>query len=352
MSVEKLTSKIQNYQYMPGISSYGVDGKQGETGQSGNCIFYSNILFDSSDSSTYLNEIITQINNQYVLLRNSTTHINRKYQNGDYIILANGNLYELKNVESISDISNNTYKDFFTLKGHIVNDIDSSANISFSKNRGSLILTNGIDIGEGTEDINNEVLLNIIANEDVNGIVKFVNLVTKYDIENNAYLHIYYDINKAAILMDSNYPIVVNSPSLTVNSNDANSELNFDGYSSIVTYKNDISITQKYNFAKQIKYKILSSSTIYRLSLFWYNTKQLIQNYFSNAAICLTYTDINNIVRKFIFTLDEISTVNKSDYAINVSLNVSDLSGLQSLKNIISVSLIDRLEFFITKLQD
>jgi hypothetical protein len=35
-----ISKKIYNNEYAPGIATYGINGKQGESGENGNSIFY------------------------------------------------------------------------------------------------------------------------------------------------------------------------------------------------------------------------------------------------------------------------------------------------------------------------
>ena len=37
---EILSQKFNNYDYAPGIATYGIDGKTGDTGYDGNIIYY------------------------------------------------------------------------------------------------------------------------------------------------------------------------------------------------------------------------------------------------------------------------------------------------------------------------
>lgn len=361
MAVEKLTSKIQNYQYMPGISSYGVDGKKGEIGTSGNCVFFSNIIFDttSDENQELLQQILTKIKNQQLLLKNDSTTISRPYQNGDYIILSNGKIYEIANIEHINEITGKTFKDFFILKGKInnISDINNSINnseqseVTMSDN-GSLVFHHKLNIGEplSTDNDNSDYMLRITSDDESNGLVKFIRFLSKYDIENDAYLNFYYDINKDAFFMDSNHPVFFNTPSLTIK---GSSNSVYDDYSSVVTYDSDTSITQKYAQSKNIKYRYTLLSNRYINSVTLTYPTNVLQTYFSNASFCVTYTTNTNQIKKYIFTYDDLlNTKTMTGTQVTMSLKLADLTAssgyFDASTSRLTVSIIDRLEFFIS----
>lgn len=350
-NVDKLSSKIQNYQYMPGISSYGVDGKTGETGKSGNCVFYSNIIFDSINSTAAFETIINKLSNQEVLLKNNSTKISRPYQDGDYIILSNGNIYELNNTSELN-FDNKSYKDFFILRGKYFNDADDSS-VSFDENN-NYVFENGITIGidpskdassseqstsaeETSTPINDRYMCKIFSETDENGIDKFVKLTSKYNIENDAKLLMYYDTNKNAFFIDSNYPILLNSSALTVKYSD-NSRI-YDNYSQVVTYDlQQESLTKKYIEAKKLSYRI--TSTVNDIEITPFN---IIDEYFGRPDVffCVQGVDASNNMKRYIFSYNEIKASQGK-----ISFKMGE-GGNTLIKSKIIVSIIDSVEFII-----
>ena len=54
-----LSQKYNNYDYAPGIATYGIDGKTGQTGEDGNNIYFTD--YDIINSTSDLNEMLSKI---------------------------------------------------------------------------------------------------------------------------------------------------------------------------------------------------------------------------------------------------------------------------------------------------
>ena len=253
-----ISQKIHNYNYAPGIATYGVAGKTGEDGVSGNNIYYTDYYINNNDTTSHdLSGIAAQIVAGHLPLKNSTISISRPYANGDYFFDNFGTIFKLKNIDamkSTSEMSN--YQIYFDIVGTI--SIKDDGYVTYSGDR--LIINsstyNGFDIvsAEGlTDNINQNAVMNIISNTvDKNNRVQLLQLnsVDSNSLEDGTSL-VYYDAGDNAFHLESNIPIVIDAD-LKINNDNANKE--YDNYSTILTSHD--SITYFKSLCDKLTYKI------------------------------------------------------------------------------------------------
>ena len=81
--------------YAPGIATYGIDGKIGDTGIPGNSIFFTDY---NIKNPTDFKDLVNKITSRKVVLKTEDTVLNRQYINGDCFILRSGEIYRLKDI--------------------------------------------------------------------------------------------------------------------------------------------------------------------------------------------------------------------------------------------------------------
>lgn len=225
-----ISQKIHNYNYAPGIATYGVDGKTGDTGVSGNNIFYTNLNIKNVED---FNTIKERIKEKQLPLKNAQIQITRGYINGDYFFDNNGIIWKLKNKDEFGD----TYVSNFSVVGTI--NITDDDYVTYSDDR--LIINsstyNGFDIVSSNDvsaNINKNAALNIVSDSiDENNRVQLLQLnsINTNSIEDGT-TQIYYDNDDNAFHLNSNVPIVIDAD-VKINNDAVNKE--YDNYSTVLT---------------------------------------------------------------------------------------------------------------------
>ena len=275
MLKQLLDNNKDNFLYVPGIATYGIDGKTGETGDPGNCIFYSNYSIEDNGGETSesdLNLILKLISQNKTLIKYHTVELSRKYIDGDYIIFSSGDIYRLSNIALIDTSDTAPAKeDFFERVGKLSTQNDSSNYFAVnSTNRIALDSSySGLDLFyknanvselqekmQGTEGY----VLRIVNETDDTNKVFFVSMSSKYDTNESNYLNIYFDEADKAFHIDSNKDVLLNAKTLFVKT-DSNVN-SYDNYSSVMTWDNPVTEFIKIvkNFTYSIEGKTLSLS--------------------------------------------------------------------------------------------
>ena len=239
-----------NYDYAPGLPSYGLPGMQGNAGKNGNCIFYTgfNIYNGPNDDIRQFSDAIMQ-NKLPVYNYNINSSLNRKFQIGDYFFDSRGNIFKLIIDPTTYHFNLNItdYSDILELCGKINTDSDNTLLSKIDNNR--VNINNdyaGMDIiiNNTNYTIDNENLYNIRVMSDTadnNGIINFQRFtaITPDGINNN--MDILYDSTIDAFKIKSNKPIILDGD-ITVRN--TNKTLGVDptvyGYSRVVTSDNNI----------------------------------------------------------------------------------------------------------------
>lgn len=348
MAMETLSTKIRNYQYAPGIATYGVDGNTGLEGQKGTSIFFTNYNFTTEHND--LLQLIEKIRSSKSLIKNNNTTLDREYIEGDYILNNLADLYKIIDFENYASnyllVSNDknsiAYNLFFKYIGNLKfkNSDDAAFGISdnnrvYSKGN-SLVLST--DSSDNLED--NDFIFNIINNnENNNNEINFISLITKYQENNNDELQFYFDTKENSFHIKSASPIILDSSYIQVlSSNDDNDLL--DNYSPVSTKTSSINtVTGLYNICSKIKYNCINSTIQF---IFDDDVATQIFSSLNSFYIKLMYND-NNTLKTVIYdnpNLDDLLT-NKFFTLENVPTNI--------ISNLKFVSLISQIEIFIDK---
>lgn len=271
-----LSQKFNNYNYAPGIATYGIDGKTGQAGTDGNNIYFTdcNLLTDTDKDLKILAELIA---NNYLPVKGSTTQINRSYKNNDLFFDYNGIIYQLTNIDDLignKDIGG-IYSDYFNIAGKI-NIADVSNAFTWVGDRMILNTSTygGYDIAtinnpsSASNYINKDAVVNIISdNVNENSNIEMIKLqsIDDVDIEDGK-LSVYYKTTENAFYLDSNKPIVINGDVKLNNDNSTNNE--YDNFSTILT-SND-TVTYFKHICDKLRYNILYDSDVNRYKLVIY----------------------------------------------------------------------------------
>ena len=271
-----LSQKFNNYNYAPGIATYGIDGKTGQAGTDGNNIYFTdcNLLTDTDKDLKILAELIA---NNYLPVKGSTTQINRSYKNNDLFFDYNGIIYQLTNIDDLignKDIGG-VYSDYFNIAGKI-NIADVSNIFEWVGDR--MVLNSSTYSGYDVVTINNpsnaenyinkDAVVNIISdNVNENSNIEMIKLQSIDDVDiEDGNLSVYYKTTENAFYLDSNKPIVINGDVKLNNDNNTNNE--YDNFSTILT-SND-TVTYFKHICDKLRYNVLYDSEVNRYKLIIY----------------------------------------------------------------------------------
>ena len=265
-----ISQKFNNYNYAPGIATYGIDGKTGITGNDGNNIYFTDCDLINDYDNKNLNALVELLRGNYLPVKGSTTIITRPYKNDDLFFDQKGIIYKLKDIDSLlGSGAKDVYGRYFSIAGKIsIADYDGY----FNKENNRLILNSsdfsGFDVITSpnlSTNIDSNAVVNIISNNiDENDNIELVKMqsIDNVDVEDGN-LDVYYKTTDNAYYLDSNMPIVINS---NVKINDNANNIDYDNYSSVltsidpVTYFKHICDNLRYNIlydADANQYKII-----------------------------------------------------------------------------------------------
>lgn len=257
-----ISQKFNNYNYAPGIATYGVDGKTGIAGNDGNNIYFTDCDLINDTQNKNLIELAELLRGNYLPVKGSTTKITRSYKNDDLFFDQNGIIYKLKNIDSLLGTgSKDIYGKYFSIAGKIT---IADYTGYFNKENNRLILNSsyfsGFDIitsSDLSSNIDQNAVVNIISNNiDENDNIELVKMqsIDNVDIEDGN-LDVYYKTTDNAYYLDSNMPIVINS---NVKINDNANNIDYDNYSSVLT-SND-PVTYFKHICDKLRYNVLYDS--------------------------------------------------------------------------------------------
>lgn len=253
----KVSQRFHNDTYAPGIATYGIDGKTGEQGESGNSVFFSEYtITDKSD----FKQLVQKITSRKIPSKLQDIVLDRNYINGDSFICNDGKVYMLKDVnQMIKDVDNGDYlktddSNYFTQIGII----DPSLCEPFKTLQDKSVRIDKLNIVEDNNSINKDSdgLLNIIRNgNNVIGDLDFISMQALCGSNPDVNLDIKYDTTNKAYVLSSKYPIIIDA-NLYVNQDNETKQLS--KYSPVLTTKND-AITTFIGTCKEISYELNSS---------------------------------------------------------------------------------------------
>lgn len=279
MAKQYISKEINNLAYAPGIATYGGTGLPGETGEAGNCIFFTSFNINAGED---LQDFKSALRDNRLPIKNGEA-VARTFKNGDYFFDTSGNIYVLYDIDKFLSypITSDNYSTYLTLVGKIKSTNDANAlfsrDIANGTNRVSLNQTfYGVDINTTAFNLNdntNHYALRIYADNTTNtsNTVEVLHATGFFNYSTQSELKIYYDADLgiwhiATETNGKNIPIVIDSE-LTVNTQQTDTLL--DDYSSVITTPTPI--TSFYNYAKDITYtfnkNVLSFSALLPVKL-------------------------------------------------------------------------------------
>lgn len=313
-----ISQKFNNYNYAPGIATYGVDGKTGIAGNDGNNIYFTDCDLINDNQNNNLNALAELLRGNYLPVKGSTTKITRSYKNDDLFFDQNGIIYKLKNIDSLLGTgSKDIYGKYFSIAGKIT--IADYAGY-FNKENNRLILNSsvfgGFDIitsSDLSSNIDQNAVVNIISNNiDENDNIELVKMqsIDNVDIEDGN-LDVYYKTTDNAYYLDSNMPIVINS---NVKINDNANNIDYDNYSSVLTSSDPVTYFK--HICDKLRYNVLydSDENRYKLVIYQENGRRDDLDYLVNRNETVygkVYTDNNE---QILVRLSDIINISSKYY--------------------------------------
>ena len=240
-----ISEKYHNYDYAPGIPTYGIDGKDGKSGMNGISLFVCQHDITNDDGLEKFGKAILQ---NLDMSLGGAVKINRDYIDGDSFLFTNCEIWkikdivELKKIAAINQLTTDNFSQYLERVGRINMTTTTDGIIT---NGDRLLLDNTRYKGFV---INNAGLSNsklpsleapftIMSNDtDNDDNIQFIDLKSIFSNATDSELKIYYDTNTKAYHIYSDKPILFDCD-LKV-SNTTSDE--FDEYSAIITKENNI----------------------------------------------------------------------------------------------------------------
>lgn len=347
----QVSQRFHNDTYAPGIATYGITGKPGDTGNPGTCMFFTDFEIMNNDFKQFVQKITSRM----LPIKNKEIVLDRKYINGDIFVTKQGIVYILKNIKELSTISMNgeqniNPEDYLEQIGVFSKDTEND--IFYNQNEDLRI--NKLTIEE--TDTNNRVnqgLLNINKINPGNGEIVFIDMKSLYGAAPNQELKISYDNSIKGYKISSEYPIVIDSNVYVKQ----NTSKQISEYSPVLTTNN--SITDFFGLCRDINYNIdasvytytkQDSSTIYYGSIYIItlnDENQNLINRFTNENVMLHFQ--NKEFQDFqLYRDSEYTYYFKQDYEY-VKLNDIINNIKYNELNDIQLSLIYNIEIYLTK---
>ena len=372
-----LSQKFNNYNYAPGIATYGVDGKTGINGNDGNNIYFTDCDLINDTDNKNLNALVELLRGNYLPVKGSTTIITRPYKNDDLFFDQKGIIYKLKDIDGLlGSGTKDVYGRYFGIAGKIsIADYDGY----FNKENNRLILNSsdfsGFDIITSpnlSTNIDGNAVVNIISNNiDENDNIELVKMqsIDNVDIENGN-LDVYYKTTDNAYYLDSNMPIVINS---NVKINDNANNIDYDNYSSVLTSMDPVTYFK--HICDNLRYNILydADANQYKIIIFQNDNGRDLLDYIvsrketvfgkiyseENGQTLIKLNDVvngpvndSNKLEHYVATKSINITANANDFTImhdgitynipNTSIHIDEVNNLNNSKRIeISLDPID-----------
>ena len=240
-----ISEKYHNYDYAPGIPTYGIDGKDGKSGMNGISLF---VCQHDITNDVGLKEFGKAILQNLDMSLGGAVKINRDYIEGDSFLFTNCEIWkikdivELKKIAAINQLTTDNFSQYLERVGRINMTTTTDGIIT---NGDRLLLDNtrykGFVInnaGLSNNDLPSlEAPFTIMSNDtDNDDNIQFIDLKSIFSNATDSELKIYYDTNTKAYHIYSDRPILFDCD-LKV-SNTTSDE--FDEYSAIITKENNI----------------------------------------------------------------------------------------------------------------
>ena len=240
-----ISEKYHNYDYAPGIPTYGIDGKDGKSGMNGISLF---VCQHDITNDVGLKEFGKAILQNLDMSLGGAVKINRDYIEGDSFLFTNCEIWkikdivELKKIAAINQLTTDNFSQYLERVGRINMTTTTDGIIT---NGDRLLLDNtrykGFVINNAglsnSELPSLEAPFTIMSNDtDNDDNIQFIDLKSIFSNATDSELKIYYDTNTKAYHIYSDRPILFDCD-LKV-SNTTSDE--FDEYSAIITKENNI----------------------------------------------------------------------------------------------------------------
>ena len=240
-----ISEKYHNYDYAPGIPTYGIDGKDGKSGMNGISLF---VCQHDITNDVGLKEFGKAILQNLDMSLGGAVKINRDYIEGDSFLFTNCEIWkikdivELKKIAAINQLTTDNFSQYLERVGRINMTTTTDGIIT---NGDRLLLDNtrykGFVInnaGLSNNDLPSlDAPFTIMSNDtDNDDNIQFIDLKSIFSNATDSELKIYYDTNTKAYHIYSDKPILFDCD-LKV-SNTTSDE--FDEYSAIITKENNI----------------------------------------------------------------------------------------------------------------
>ena len=240
-----ISEKYHNYDYAPGIPTYGIDGKDGKSGMNGISLF---VCQHDITNDVGLKEFGKAILQNLEMSLGGAVKINRDYIEGDSFLFTNCEIWkikdivELKKIAAINQLTTDNFSQYLERVGRInmtttTDGIITSGDrllLDNTRYKGFVINNAGLSNNE-LPDI--EAPFTIMSNDtDNDDNIQFIDLKSIFSNATDSELKIYYDTNTKAYHIYSDKPILFDCD-LKV-SNTTSDE--FDEYSAIITKENNI----------------------------------------------------------------------------------------------------------------
>ena len=240
-----ISEKYHNYDYAPGIPTYGIDGKDGKSGMNGISLFVCQHDITNDDGLEKFGKAILQ---NLDMSLGGAVKINRDYIEGDSFLFTNCEIWkikdivELKKIAAINQLTTDNFSQYLERVGRINMTTTTDGIITNgdrllldnTRYKGFVINNAGLSNNE-LPDI--EAPFTIMSNDtDNDDNIQFIDLKSIFSNATDSELKIYYDTNTKAYHIYSDRPILFDCD-LKV-SNTTSDE--FDEYSAIITKENSI----------------------------------------------------------------------------------------------------------------
>ena len=356
-----------NYDYAPGIATYGIDGKPGQSGKNGTSVFVCQYNVTQEDG---MKKFADSIRQNIILSSNSSKVMSRPYINGDCFLFPNCDIYRMDDIDGLKTASiMNQLTDIdssekFMTKVGSINISQSTSGFSSSQNRLVLDTANYAGFIINTADMSEDSLsginspFTIVSNDiDNDGQVHFINMKSIYSGTTQSEMDIYYNSDNDAFHIESDQPIIINAD-VKVNQTDS---VDYDQFSSVLIEDN--SITSWHGVCDNISwYSIpvivseevdeetgMKKVTVERSFNFINNNDTSYDNIISTATIHFTeYCTDSNIINKEAYSIGNELTefMITNEYVIDAT---SDSSEYIDDNFTWEISLIGPVEIFLSQ---
>lgn len=218
-------SRILNYQYAPGIATYGIDGAQGEKGEPGTSFFFTSYDLSEGRAGEEVIQFLQKVNTNRQLTAYWDAPAERPYVSGDLVLDVAANIYRINQIDGVWQIPQRVARlkqlmlnDFFGHDRHNRIYLKSADGVSGDKINGlDILVSDNPDAHSLYLDSESSSVLRVISEKkDKSGDYNLVSLITKTSSETKKYLTVKYNENDDTFTMESNADVVLNCKSLSV----------------------------------------------------------------------------------------------------------------------------------------